>query len=269
MPACPGATRSTAGDEAACPSVGSTPAGSGGCGSPQAHADAASPPELLSGLDAAPLAGAGTSAAAGLDRASTNAGTSGPGPAATLSSLPLGSPPEAGSPGSCAARRGGTLREGRPSMRAVTANWQAWVAVRDSPCPGGCAATAAAHCRPVTWAQLHPGQLPGPVHFVNSAHCCKRSALPLLAVAAGHPMRYSDEQIRYHYTRDRAVLAKALLRRNLVPATPLLPASALLHPALPSFRRGASDARKQAAQLGSVTAAPPPAAPVGTPITAP
>ncbi|KAI7840304.1 hypothetical protein COHA_006086 [Chlorella ohadii] len=105
---------------------------------------------------------------------------------------------QVGSAGSSGSRRSSMDKDGRPCIRAVAANWRAWVAVRDSPCPG-------------------------------------------------HPMRYSEEQIVYHYTRDRAVLAKALLRRGCVPhcATPL-PATGLLDPAYQAYHSAAMDAQKTA-----------------------
>ena len=58
--------------------------------------------------------------------------------------------------------------EEAPGLSAVAQNWQAWVAVRDAPCPG-------------------------------------------------HPMRFSSEQIRYHYTQDKSLLRQALLQRGLMP----------------------------------------------------
>lgn len=60
-------------------------------------------------------------------------------------------------------------------------------------------------------------------------------------------------QIYYHYTRDRSILHKALLRRNLGPAAPLAPATGLLDPALQSFHEAtmAAVAQKAAAAGGA------------------
>jgi len=69
-----------------------------------------------------------------------------------------------------------------------------------------------------------------------SAHSPLSPLLPLL------PRRFPPTQIVYHYTRDRAVLAKALLRRGCVPhcATPL-PATGLLDPAYQAYHSAAMD----------------------------
>lgn len=103
-------------------------------------------------------------------------------------------------------------------MRAVAANWRAWVAVRDSPCPG-------------------------------------------------HPWRYSEEQITYHYTRDRSVLLKAMLRRNLGPTSPQLSATGLLDPALQAFHAATMAARqgKAAQALAAAAAVPTVATPGASP----
>lgn len=75
----------------------------------------------------------------------------------------------------------------------------------------------------------------------------------------GHPWRYSEEQLRYHYTRDPSVLPTALLRRNLVgPGTPEVApggAASLLDPALQAFHRSAVQAqRREGAQQEPITA---------------
>lgn len=58
-------------------------------------------------------------------------------------------------------------------------------------------------------------------------------------------MRYSEEQITYHYTRDRTVLTKALLRRGFSPRSAVpLPASGLLDPAYASFHAATMEAQK-------------------------
>lgn len=72
------------------------------------------------------------------------------------------------------------------------------------------------------------------------------AALFVLA-AVGHPWRYSEEQLTYHYTRDRNILVKALLRRNLGPASPMVPASGLLDPALQSFHKATMQAHNKGA----------------------
>ena len=169
--ACPSSgARSTIGSDPESVSGGSTPCASSGCSSPRSGLDVASlPPASPKQVTAAAgrLAGAAQPQAAPLPVPGSAAAEepaacrSGSGLSASLSSPPLGSL------GSICSRRSSLGMEGKPSFRAVAANWRAWVSVRDSPCPG-------------------------------------------------HPMRYSEEQIEYHYTRNRMVLAKALLRRNLV-----------------------------------------------------
>lgn len=67
-------------------------------------------------------------------------------------------------------------------------------------------------------------------------------------------MRFSEEQIEYHYTRDRRVLTKALLRRGCVPASAaaLGPATAYVDPSLQAYH-SATMAAAKAVQLKSPT----------------
>lgn len=69
-------------------------------------------------------------------------------------------------------------------------------------------------------------------------------------------------QIVYHYTRDRAVLAKALLRRGCVPhsAAPL-PATGLLDPAYQAYHSAAVEAQKTGG-VRTYPVAPPAAEPI-------
>lgn len=87
---------------------------------------------------------------------------------------------------------------------------------------------------------------------------------------AGHPWRYSEEQITYHYTRDRSLLLKAMLRRNLGPASPQLPATGLLDPALQAFHAATMAARqgKAARALTVPAVVTPGASPKPTAVTA-
>lgn len=71
-------------------------------------------------------------------------------PAAAPQGGAFGSPLQVGSLGSNCSRRSSLETEGKPSMRAVAANWQKWLAVRDAPCPGeeggaGCWALFCSH----------------------------------------------------------------------------------------------------------------------------
>ncbi|PSC71268.1 hypothetical protein C2E20_5393 [Micractinium conductrix] len=207
-------TRSTVGSEAPLPSGGSTPAcssaASSGCSSPRSGVDAAAAP-----LAPAPAGPEGVAATAAARPTAASLTAAGPGRpcapgAAAAGHAHSSSAGGFGSPGSSASRRSSLEREGRPSMRAVAANWRAWLAVRDAPCPG-------------------------------------------------HPWRYSEEQITYHYTRDRSILLKALLRRNLGlgPGTPpQLNASGLLDPALVSYHGATMLAHKKcaAAEAAAVAA---------------
>ncbi|KAL4458499.1 hypothetical protein ABPG75_013364 [Micractinium tetrahymenae] len=212
---CPSSSaRSTVGSERAA-SGGTTPACSSGCSSPRAgtesgseHGAATPEPAGPEGLasSAAPRLPAANPLAVPRGAAAEPAGPSSPGGAAAG----FGSPLQVGSLGSTCSRRSSLERESKPSMRAVAANWRAWVAVRDAPCPG-------------------------------------------------HPWRYSQEQIEYHYTRDRSLLLKAMLRRNLGPACPQLPATGLLDPALQAFHAATMAAREGAAR--ALAGAPAPAVP--------
>lgn len=98
-------------------------------------------------------------------------------------------------------------------------------------------------------------------------HDLRPDGLPPPA-CAGHPWRYSNEQITYHYSRDRSVLLKAMLRRNLGPASPQLPATGLLNPALQAFHAATMAAREREAAR-TLAAATPPAAAVLTPGASP
>ena len=72
------------------------------------------------------------------------------------------SPPASGSPGqhvgsmgSATSRRSSFDAEARPSIAAVARNWRAWVAVRDSPCPGARAGVPLTHGARDALTQLH------------------------------------------------------------------------------------------------------------------
>lgn len=155
----------------ASPSAGTTPLGSSGCSSPPAGVEAGAQQSAVDTQQAA----------------------------ASALALKLAAP--------AAGRCRSPGKEGKPSMRAVTANWKAWVAVRDSPCPG-------------------------------------------------HPWRYSEEQVQYHYSRQRDILVTALLRRNLGPATPAAN-QALLEPALASFHQATRLAQKSPVRRSYAAASPP------------
>ena len=133
-------TRSTVGSEAPLPSGGSTPAcssaASSGCSSPRSGVDAAAAP-----LAPAPAGPEGVAATAAARPTAASLTAAGPGRpcapgAAAAGHAHSSSAGGFGSPGSSASRRSSLEREGRPSMRAVAANWRAWLAVRDAPCPG-------------------------------------------------------------------------------------------------------------------------------------
>ncbi len=131
--------RSTVGS-ARVPSGGTTPACSSGCSSPRARSEGGSEggvagptpagPAGLSGTAAAQLAAA-RPAAVPRDASSEPAG-----PGSPPESTGLGSPLQGSSPSGSMSRRSSLERESKPSIRAVAANWRAWVAVRDAPCPG-------------------------------------------------------------------------------------------------------------------------------------
>ena len=227
----PGSSRSalsTLGSEGPSGSGGTTPAASSGRASPQAGLDPAAAAELTSAVSSS-LAGGSAQAAAQ--------------PAAAGSTSP--------------SRRSDSSSEAaaKPCMRAVTSNWRCWVAVRDSPCPGGCITTAAVDAaggRPGN-ARLQLG------HFCIAVHQLCPFSLAALRCGAGHPWRYSEEQLRYHYTRDPSVLPNALLRRNVVgPGTPEAApgaAASLLDPALQAFHRAAVQAqRREGGQQQPITA---------------
>lgn len=175
-------------------SGGTTPTCSSGCSSPRARVGSDAAPE-------AALTPEGLACVAAARLAAQLAAQPLPVPAQgqrRVGSGGFGSPLQVGSPDSASSRRSASELESKPSMRAVAANWRAWVAVRDAPCPG-------------------------------------------------HPWRYSEEQLTYHYTRDRNILVKALLRRNLGPASPMVPASGLLDPALQSFHKATMQAHNKGA----------------------
>lgn len=120
-----------------CASAGSTPACSSGGSSPRAGLDAAA--ASPAGPDELVASAASRLAAAKLVAEPVAVPAGSGAQAAPLEASPAasGSPgDQAGSLGSSGSRRSSLEREGRPSMAAVAKNWQAWVAVRDSPCPG-------------------------------------------------------------------------------------------------------------------------------------
>jgi hypothetical protein len=199
---CPSSSaRSEEGSQGDCLSAGSTPTCSSGASTPRGEAAAPAGPEEVVPSAADRLKALAvdipTGSAARSRSLTPDSGRSG---------SPSGQ--QVGSAGSSGSRRSSMDKEGRPCIRAVAANWRAWVAVRDSPCPG-------------------------------------------------HPMRYSEEQIVYHYTRDRAVLAKALLRRGCVPhSTAPLPATGLLDPAYQAYHSAEMEAQKMAGMRRQYPAAP-------------
>ena len=152
----PGSSRSalsTLGREGPSGSGGTTPAASSGRGSPQAGLETDAAGELASAVSSS-LAGASTQAAA--QHSAAAAGSAGP------------------------SRRSDSNSEAdaKPCMRAVTSNWRCWVAVRDSPCPGGWVVTAA-----VAAACGHCAVVPALCHTCNSAMLCI-SVVPFSSLSA-------------------------------------------------------------------------------------
>lgn len=130
-------TRSTVGSERAV-SGGTSPACSSGRSSPRARSESGSERGAATPQLAGPEGHAGSAAArlaaAGPVAVPAGAAAEPAGPASPPIGSRLGSALQRASPGS--SRRSSLERESKPSMRAVAANWRAWVAVRDAPCPG-------------------------------------------------------------------------------------------------------------------------------------
>lgn len=122
------------------PSGGTTPACSSGCSSPRARSEGGSEGGITAPTPAGPAGLSGTAAAqlAAAKPASVprDASSEPAGPGSPPESTGLGSPLQGGSPSGSISRRSSLERESKPSIRAVAANWRAWVAVRDAPCPG-------------------------------------------------------------------------------------------------------------------------------------
>ena len=326
---CPSSSaRSQEGSQGGCVSAGSTPTCSSGASTPrvlQGEAAAPAGPEQLVTTAADRLKALAVDIpASGAARSRSRTPDSG------RSGSPGGQ--QVGSACSSGSRRSSMDKEGRPCIRAVAANWRAWVAVRDSPCPGArgvrlvplelaaffgalpaalpcfriLSATLPAPlnplragseflcCPPYSCLQATPcgtarsrcgrgrnaacavcmHALPGPA-FCGRAEAVNRwrEAVLWSALLPAHqlpwltsfPAQPNAQQIVYHYTRDRAVLAKALLRRGCVPhSTAPLPATGLLDPAYQAYHSAAMEAQKMA----GVRRHYPPAPASGEPISA-
>ncbi len=127
---CPSSSaRSEEGSDGACLSAGSTPTCSSCASTPRGEAAAPAGPDELVTSAADRLKGLGVDIpAGGAPRSRSRTPESG------RSGSQGGQ--QVGSAGSSGSRRSSMDKDGRPCIRAVAANWRAWVAVRDSPCPG-------------------------------------------------------------------------------------------------------------------------------------
>lgn len=151
---CPSSALSQAGSDVPCGSGGSTPTCSSGASTPRGAPPPAGPDAEPVGSAAARLAAVSLAAEpVAVPAARGGSQTECPcacSPGADAAAAAQGGSPSGlqsvGSLGSCGSRRSSLESEGKPCIRAITANWRAWVAVRDSPCPGAllCAATPAA-----------------------------------------------------------------------------------------------------------------------------
>ena len=213
---CPSSSaRSQEGSQDGCASAGSTPTCSSGASTPRALRGGAAAP---AGPEQLVTTAADRLKALAVDIPASGAARS---RSRTPDSGRSGSPggQQVGSACSSGSRRSSMDKEGRPCIRAVAANWRAWVAVRDSPCPGAPGvrlmplqlAPLPGHCRLCCYA---PGsrQQPCPTTLCSAVSLpAQNSCVGSLSTLAGHPMRYSEEQVR-------ALVASCLCSLHACPA---------------------------------------------------